>query len=425
MRIKDLLKVEAIELGVSAANKEAAIDKLVALHDKVGNLADVEGYKAAILKRESESTTAIGEGLAVPHAKTAAAKHPGLAAITVPDGVDYDAPDGQPATLLFMIAAPEGAGDAGDAHLEILSRLMVMLMDPDFGAALRAAKTPEEFLDIINKQEAAKYPEEEPKEAPKKKEIKGNPVIYKIGNKEIRRDEILEEVKLLPPQLVSQTPADKLFDIMKRQKLMSYLVVEQAKKAGMDKEKEYIDQINKLKERVLFENYLVKELEPKASNKTTLQKHYQDYLVEFKSGKEIKISTIALSTEKEAKEVISALGKGAAFDKLQKEKGLASSENSDRYIPVLRMPDELKKKFNAVAKNEVTKEPIKIADTYHVIKIVDMRDSKPSKFDEIKPLLSQIILREEMDKLLTKLENQYKVQKFNEDGTPEVVGQKK
>lgn len=166
MRIKDLLKVEAIKLGVSAANKEDAIDQLVALHDKVGNLADVEGYKAAILKRESESTTAIGEGLAVPHAKTAAAKHPGLAAITIPDGVDYDAPDGQPATLAFMIAAPEGAGDA---HLEILSRLMVMLMDPDFGAALRAAKTPEEFLDIINKQEAAKYPDEEPEEEPKKK----------------------------------------------------------------------------------------------------------------------------------------------------------------------------------------------------------------------------------------------------------------
>ncbi len=143
MRIKDLLKVEAIELGVSAANKEAAIDKLVALHDKVGNLADVEGYKAAILKRESESTTAIGEGLAVPHAKTAAAKHPGLAAITVPDGVDYDAPDGQPATLLFMIAAPEGAGDA---HLEILSRLMVMLMDPDFGAASSTSRKTRNIL---------------------------------------------------------------------------------------------------------------------------------------------------------------------------------------------------------------------------------------------------------------------------------------
>lgn len=166
MRIKDLLSVDAIELGISAADKEAAIDQLVALHEKVGNLADVAGYKAAIMKRESESTTAIGEGLAVPHAKTAAAKQAGLAAVTIPDGVDYDAPDGQPATLAFMIAAPEGAGDA---HLEILSRLMVMLMDPDFGAALRAAKTPEEFLDIINKQEAEKYPEEEPEEEPKKK----------------------------------------------------------------------------------------------------------------------------------------------------------------------------------------------------------------------------------------------------------------
>lgn len=161
MRIQDLLKTNAIELGVSAENKEVAIDKLVSLHEAAGNLADVEGYKQAILKRESESTTAIGEGLAVPHAKTAAAKHPGLAAITIPDGVDYDAPDGQPATLAFMIAAPEGAGDA---HLEILSRLMVMLMDPDFGARLRAAKTPEEFLEIINKQEAEKYPEEEPAE---------------------------------------------------------------------------------------------------------------------------------------------------------------------------------------------------------------------------------------------------------------------
>ncbi len=270
---------------------------------------------------------------------------------------------------------------------------------------------------------SAEDAQEKKQEAPKnvsKKEIKGNPVIYRIGNKEIRRDEILAEMKLLPPQLVSQTPADKLFDIMKRQKLMTYLVVEQAKKAGMDREKAYIDQINKLKERVLFESYLVKELEPKALNETALNQKYRTYLVEFKSGKEIKISTIALSTEKEAKEVISALGKGAAFDKLQKEKGLASSENSDRYIPVLRMPEELKKKFNTIAKHEVTKEPIKIADTYHVIKIVDMRDSKPGNFEEVKPLLSQVILREEMDKLLTKLENQYKVQRFNEDGTPEV-----
>lgn len=259
------------------------------------------------------------------------------------------------------------------------------------------------------------------KEATEKKEIKGNPVIFRIGNKEIRRDEILADIKALPAQLVQQTPANKLFDIMKRQKLMTYLVIEQAKKAGMDKEKAYIRQIEKLKERVLFENYLIKELEPKASNETTLKNKYQQYLVEFKSGKEIKISTIALNTEKEAKDVINALGKGAPFDKLQKDKGLSAlSENSDRYVPVSRMPEDLKNKFKEVAKNAVTKEPIKIADAYHVLKITDMRDSKPGTFEEIKPILSQLILRDEMEKLIQKLENQYKVQRFNEDGTPEV-----
>ncbi|MBO7537291.1 MAG: peptidyl-prolyl cis-trans isomerase [Alphaproteobacteria bacterium] len=260
------------------------------------------------------------------------------------------------------------------------------------------------------------------KEVAKKKEIKGNPVIFRIGNKEIRRDEILADIKTLPVQLVQQTPADKLFDIMKRQKLMTYLVIEQAKKAGMDREKEYIQQIDKLKERVLFETYLIKELEPKASNETTLKSKYQQYLVEFKSGKEIKISTIALNTEKEAKDVINALSKGAPFDKLQKDKGLSAlSENSDRYVPVSRMPEDLKSKFKEVAKNAVTKEPIKIADAYHVLKITDMRDSKPGTFEEIKPILSQLILRDEMEKLIKKLENQYKVQKFNEDGTPEVA----
>lgn len=161
MRIKDLLRPEAIELGAAAADKEAAIDELIALHGKIGDLNDPAGFKEAILKRESESTTAIGEGIAVPHAKTNTVKEPGLAAMTVPDGVDYDAPDGMPSNLFFMIAVPEGAGDA---HLEILSHLMMMLMDPDFSNALRNAESPESFLDIITKQEAEKFPEEPPQE---------------------------------------------------------------------------------------------------------------------------------------------------------------------------------------------------------------------------------------------------------------------
>ena len=162
MRIIDLLKADAIQLNTTAASKAEAIDKLVALHDGVGNLKDAAVYKEAIVAREEQSSTAIGEGIAVPHAKSDSVKTPGLSSITVPDGVDYDAPDGKPSDILFMIAAPLD----GDLHLEILSRLMVMLMDADFCNRLRAAKDPKEYLEIIDAFEAEKYPEE-PKEEEK------------------------------------------------------------------------------------------------------------------------------------------------------------------------------------------------------------------------------------------------------------------
>ena len=164
MKIIDLLKIGAIELNTSVATKDDAINKLVSLHETVGNLADAKAYKEAILLREEQGTTAIGEGIAVPHAKSDSVKVPGLSAITVKGGVDYEAPDGKPSDILFMIAAPMD----GDLHLEILSRLMVMLMEPEFCNALRNAQTPEEFLQIIDKKEAEKYPEEAVAEAPKK-----------------------------------------------------------------------------------------------------------------------------------------------------------------------------------------------------------------------------------------------------------------
>lgn len=164
MKIIDLLKKDAIELNTSVASKSDAIDKLVALHEKAGNLLDVNAYKDAILAREAQGSTAIGEGIAVPHAKSESVKTPSLSAITVPNGVDYEAPDGKNSDILFMIAAPLD----GDLHLEILSRLMVMLMEPDFCASLRGAKTTDEFLSIIDKKEAEKYPEEPKAEVPKK-----------------------------------------------------------------------------------------------------------------------------------------------------------------------------------------------------------------------------------------------------------------
>ena len=156
MRIIDLLSEDRILLGASAQTKEQAIDQMVELQAKSGSLKDKEAYKQAILAREQMSSTAIEAGIAVPHAKSDTVTAPSLCAMTLEKGVDYGAMDGQPSDLFFMIAAPLD----GDLHLEILSHLMVLLMDPAFVAALRGAKSPKELITAIDRFEKEKYPEE-------------------------------------------------------------------------------------------------------------------------------------------------------------------------------------------------------------------------------------------------------------------------
>lgn len=155
MRITDLLKKESISLNRELSSKSEAIDALIDLQEKAGNLSDKEEYKKGILAREEQGSTAIGNGIAIPHAKTSAVAHPGLSAVTAPSGVDYNALDGKPSNLLFMIAAPED----GDLHLEVLSRLMTMLMDETFRNELLSAKTADEFISVIDRKESEKYPE--------------------------------------------------------------------------------------------------------------------------------------------------------------------------------------------------------------------------------------------------------------------------
>ena len=167
MRITDLLKKQGITLAASPKDKAEAIDILVKLHEKCGNLKDTAEYKKGILAREEMGTTAIGMEVAIPHAKSEAVKAPALSAITVPGGVDYDSPDGAPCKLIFMIAATTD----GDVHLEVLARLMQMLMHEDFTAKLKAAKTPDEFLKIIDEQETKQFPEEAAAPAEDKKDV--------------------------------------------------------------------------------------------------------------------------------------------------------------------------------------------------------------------------------------------------------------
>ncbi|MGN0449302.1 MAG: fructose-specific PTS transporter subunit EIIC [Ruminococcus sp.] len=156
MRITDLLKKNGIALNVNVSDKSAAINKLVSLHEKCGNLKNTTAFKEGILKREEMGTTAVGMEVAIPHAKSEAVKAPALTAITVPNGVDYGAADKKPCKLIFMIAATTD----GDVHLEVLARLMQLLMDEEFTAKLKTAKTADEFLSIIDRKETEKFPEE-------------------------------------------------------------------------------------------------------------------------------------------------------------------------------------------------------------------------------------------------------------------------
>lgn len=147
MRIRDLLKEESIWLASYAENKKEALDQALALMQRSDRIADAQAYRKAVYAREAEGTTGVGEGIAIPHGKCSAVKEPGLAAMVIPNGVDFDAMDGEKVTLLFLIAAPN---TEDNVHLDVLSKLSVMLMDETLTGRLRSAKTEREFLEILD-----------------------------------------------------------------------------------------------------------------------------------------------------------------------------------------------------------------------------------------------------------------------------------
>lgn len=148
MRITELLDKRSISLDAVPKTKKEALDQAIELMTKSGKINDKEAYRKQVYAREEESTTGIGEGIAIPHGKCDAVNKPGLAAMVVKNGVDFDALDGEPVTLIFLIAAPN---TKDNVHLDVLSKLSVLMMDEDFSNSLRNAKTVEEFLKIIDK----------------------------------------------------------------------------------------------------------------------------------------------------------------------------------------------------------------------------------------------------------------------------------
>ena len=153
MRITDLLDARSVSLTSSPKTKSEALDQAVALMTKSGKINDEEAYRSQVYAREEESTTGIGEGIAIPHGKCDAVSRPGLAAMVIKNGVDFDSLDGEPVTLLFLIAAPN---TKDNVHLDVLSKLSVMLMDEEFTENLRNASSVEEFLRIIDQADEEK-----------------------------------------------------------------------------------------------------------------------------------------------------------------------------------------------------------------------------------------------------------------------------
>ena len=165
MRIRDLLAAESIELNGSATDKKDVLNKMVDLMAKSGKISDIETYRAGVFAREEEGTTGIGEGIAIPHCKSDAVNAPGLAAMVVKGGVEFDSLDGAPVHILFLIAAPN---TKDNVHLDVLSKLSVLLMDENFTKNLMEAKSVNEFLAVIDEAENEKdAKEEQPVETPK------------------------------------------------------------------------------------------------------------------------------------------------------------------------------------------------------------------------------------------------------------------
>ncbi len=153
MRITELLDKRSISLLAAPKSKNEALDQAVELMVKSGRINDKEAYRRQVYAREEESTTGIGEGIAIPHGKCAAVDRPGLAAMVIKEGVDFDALDGEPVNLIFLIAAPD---TEDNVHLDVLSKLSVLMMDEDFADSLRNAKSPDEFLAMIDKADEEK-----------------------------------------------------------------------------------------------------------------------------------------------------------------------------------------------------------------------------------------------------------------------------
>ena len=249
-----------------------------------------------------------------------------------------------------------------------------------------------------------------------KKEVVGDPIVLRVGKKIFKHSDIIAMMRMVPKELIQGVEPKQLFEMLKMQALMSHLIQDQAKKAGMDQSKDFRDRYAKMHDKLLVDMYIAKEVYPQVQNEVQLKAAYKAYLAAWKPGDEVKLAYITVSSEKEAKEVLDALSKGTSFDKLQKEKG-NGSETVDRYLPLSLFPEDVRKVIPAV-KGKVGTQYAKLNDKFLIFKLNDKRAMKALTYEEAVPQLQQMVMKEAMDKLTTRLIKQYKIENFSETGEP-------
>ena len=255
-----------------------------------------------------------------------------------------------------------------------------------------------------------------------KKDVSGDPVVLRIDGKEFRRSEVMEDAKLLPPQMLQGVSQENLFNMLLEQKMRNYLLVRYVKTLGIEESKDYKDEKSKMEEALLLRFYVIKHIAPKANVESTLKAEYTRYIAEYKKVKEYHINHIVVSTEEASKAVLADLNAGKDFGEVAKARSESPTKESggdEGYIPLEAFPAEVKDKISALKKGEFTKEAIKMGNGFNFFKVVDTRDSAPMKYDEAKDMLRQLVLRKEMLAKVTELEKKAKIEKFREDGTSE------
>ncbi|MDR1551409.1 MAG: peptidylprolyl isomerase [Holosporaceae bacterium] len=253
------------------------------------------------------------------------------------------------------------------------------------------------------------------------KKIIGDPVVARVNGKDIRRSQVLKLIAQLPPAVMHSVPPDKVFELLREQALRMKLIVDQAKKAGLDKSKEYIEQLELVRQELLMREYMMRTFGPRVSDESARKAAYTRYLVEFKKEIQFQLYHIMVDSEEKAKKVQDRLSNGDDFSKVANEDSVASSKTrggEEGYVAVSMLPPVVKSAIVMLKDGESTIKGVKIENHWHFFKVGGRKETAPVNFEDARNMLEQRIMQDEMSKELDRLEKQAKVERYNEDGTP-------